>query len=176
MSHKCLVESSTICGFGFKDTSFKTICSTGAWWIFPRPVVFCSELEDTKQDVPQMPGEFFHDLWSLLQKILRKTECSIGDLWIFSQITCGFSSEKLKDYVNSQRFKRKRKYKEERQGETVRGERENHLSKGERVGKDKRVHGKKLLLLLPLGFVCCFGYRLEFFISVCRTNFFLLED
>jgi len=85
MFHKCLVESSTTCGFGFKDVSFKTVCSTSAWWIFPRPVVFCSGLEDTKQGVPQVPGGFFHDLWSLLQKIMCKTECSIGDLWIFPQ-------------------------------------------------------------------------------------------
>ena len=65
MFHKCLVESSTTCGFGFKDASFKTICSTGAWWIFSQPVVFCSELANTKKYVPHVPGGCFHDLWSL---------------------------------------------------------------------------------------------------------------
>jgi len=34
------VESSTTCGFGFKDTIFKIVCSTCAWWIFPRLVDF----------------------------------------------------------------------------------------------------------------------------------------
>jgi len=78
-----------------EDASFKTVCSIGAWWIFPRLVVLCSELEDTKQGVPQVPGGFFHDLWFRLQKIMRKTECSIGDLWIFPQ-PVDFLARKLK--------------------------------------------------------------------------------
>jgi len=29
-----------------EDASFKTVSSISAWWIFPRPVILCSELED----------------------------------------------------------------------------------------------------------------------------------
>jgi len=47
-------------------------------------------------------------------------------------ITCGFSSEKFKDYVDWQRFKRKRKYKKVRLEETVRGERKSHQQRRER--------------------------------------------
>jgi len=49
--------------------------------------------------------------------------------------TCGFSSEKRKDYVDSQRFKRKRKYKEERSREIVRGERKS--------SQQRRTWGKR---------------------------------
>jgi len=56
-------------------------------------------------------------------------------------------------------------------------ERENHLNKGKNVGKDKRgaFTEKNFFFFLSI-FVCCFGYRLEFFFSLCRINFFLLED
>jgi len=37
------VESSTTCGFDLKDASFKIICFTSAWWVFPRLVEFASE-------------------------------------------------------------------------------------------------------------------------------------
>jgi len=56
---------------------------------------FCSELEETKQCVPQVLGGFFLDLWSLLQKIIRKTTCFTGGLWIFPQLV-DFPARNLK--------------------------------------------------------------------------------
>jgi len=70
-----------------------------------------------------MPGGFFHDLWFLLQIGGYKTVCSIGSWWVFPRpvefasedhaqnsmfhrwhvgfsITCGFSSQKSKDYMD----------------------------------------------------------------------------
>ena len=86
--HPSLVDFSTNCGFVQRIGGYKTGCSTGAWWIFPRPVVLTSEDHAQNRVFHRWPVDF--------------------------STTCGFSSEKLKDYVDSKRFKRKRKYKEER--------------------------------------------------------------
>ena len=72
--HKCLVDFSMTCGFLQRIGGYKTVCSTGAWWIFPRPVEFT--LEDHVQK------NVFHR-WP-----------------VYFSTTCGFSSEKLKDYVD----------------------------------------------------------------------------
>jgi len=46
---------------------------------------FCFQLEVTKKLVPHVLGGSFHDLWNLLQKIMRKRVCSTSGLWIFPQ-------------------------------------------------------------------------------------------
>jgi len=95
-------------------------------------VIFCSELKDTKQGVPQVPGGFFHDLWRLLQKIMRKTECSIGDLWIFPQ-PMEFPARNLKITWIDKDLKGKENIKRRDRGKRLE-ERKNHLSRehGER--------------------------------------------
>ena len=120
-----------------------------------------------------MLGGFFHDLWSLLQKIMRKIECSIGCLWIFPQLV-DFLARNLKITWTDKDLKGKENINK-RDREKRLEERENHLSKGENVGKDKRKAFTEKNFFFFSIFVCCFGYRLEFFISLCRNNF-LLED
>ena len=108
-----------------------------------------------------MPGRIFHDLWiwlqrcefqnSLFHKYLvdffttcgvcfrrscTKTVCSIGDLWIFPQHV-EFPARNLKITWTDKDLKGKENIKRRDMGKRLE-KRENHLSKGENVGKDKR--------------------------------------
>ena len=56
---------------------------------------FCLKWENKKQCVPQVLNGSFHDLWSLLKKIMHKIACSIGGVWIFPQ-PVDFSTRNLR--------------------------------------------------------------------------------
>jgi len=84
------------------------VCSTSAWWVFPRPMEFASE-------------------------DLCKIECSIGGLWIFPQ-PMDFLARNLKITWTDKDLKGKENIKRRDRGKRLE-ERENYLSKGENVGK-----------------------------------------
>jgi len=104
---------------------------------------------------------------------MRKTECSIGDLWIFSQ-PVDFLARKLKITWTQKDLKEKENIKRRDRGKRLE-ERESDLSKEEREGNIKGERSRKRTFFF-LSFFICFGYHLEFLFSVCRTNFILLED
>jgi len=73
---------------------------------------------------------------------MRKTECSIGDLWIFSQ-PVDFLARKLKITWTQKDLKEKENIKRSDMGKRLE-ERESDLNKEERGGNIKgSVHGKE---------------------------------
>ena len=92
-------------------------------------------MQVSKQFVPQVPGGFFHDLWFGAVNWRIQTGCSTGAWWIFPRPVV-FLARKTVDYVDSKRFKRKRKYKRRDMGKRLE-ERERDLSNEERGGNIK---------------------------------------